>query len=288
MKSVEADVEICGKCDQSVYCEQKAVACFTCKQKFHTSCQQVSDAKHELLSNETDNVGLAWFCKTCIRTTATMLQHVANLERRLIEIEEERKQEKHQMSVLQNLVKVLNTRMNSAEDKINSVQNSTTANMEEIDGIKDSVNCMLEEIPRTTSIEERFALIEDSLEQLSTIPSIESKLCQLETSESYAGNEAHSTYLELSMEEVANELADRQQRSKNLVIHNVPETNDHNTDVEVAKSIITEVTGRDVEIQRNTVTGQPRMYRLGRKNPSKVRSIKIHLNSKELREDILA
>ena len=154
-------------------------------------------------------------------------------------------------------------------------------------GIRDAVNCMLDEVPQTRSIESRFNSIEDSLEQVNSIPSIESRLYLLENSETDILNEPQGRSVESAIYEITNELADRQQRSSNLVLHNVPEMNSLEDDVEVVKCIIDEVVGKEVEIQSDSITGQLRAYRLGRKVLGKTRSNKVHLRSKELCQDIL-
>ncbi len=164
----------CGKCDAVLKLEDKAVTCFTCKQDFHTHCEHVSDDKHAILSDQNDGAGLVWFCRTCMRTTAGMLRHVANLEIRLNKIEAEREKDRHEVSVLQNLVKALNKKVNSLEE---NVQQCTESNQGEIDTIKQAVTTMLNEVPQTTSLEDRFSSIENSLSQLNSITSIDRTLC---------------------------------------------------------------------------------------------------------------
>ena len=200
------------------------------------------------------------------------------------EDEEERKKEKHELSVLHNIAKTLNTKVNALEGKFND---TLRTNSEEIRGIHDAVSTMLEEVPQTTSIKSRFISIEDSLEKMSVIPSIESRLYLLESSESCIINESQSSPAEGSTIVIANELAERQWRSRNLVLHNVPESNSFEEDVEVVKHIIEEVAVNDVEIQSDLITGQPQVYRLGRRVLGKTRSMKIHLSTEEICQDIL-
>ncbi len=118
MNSINLTEKTCGKCDVMLKPDDKAVTCFTCKQDFHTQCGHVSDEKHAVLTNQTECANIAWFCQTCVRTTATMLRHVANLERRLTAIESERQKERHEVTVLQNLVKALNKKVNSLGEAI--------------------------------------------------------------------------------------------------------------------------------------------------------------------------
>ncbi len=262
---------MCGKCDSALKKEEKFVSCFTCKQLFHTHCQDVSDAKYVFLSHQSDNSGIVWFCKTCQRTTRGLFQHIANLEVRLKTIEAERQKEKQEMSVLQRLVNALNKKINSLEESVVGVKEHAESYGEEIDTIKDAVTCMLNEVPQTTSIEARFSFIEDSLRQVSSscMPSIESRPNSLEN---------------VPTIDVANELDDRQRRKGNLILHNVPECDNQGTEEETVKSILKVVLGKEVDDQ---VSGRVRVYRLGRRVPGMTRSIKCHLKSEDLCEQIL-
>ena len=266
--------DMCGKCDKTLMIEHKVVSCFTCKQLFHIQCQGVSDAKYEFLSNQNDNSGIVWFCGACKRTTSGMFQHIANLEIRLKSIETERQKEKHEMSVLQNLVNALNKRINSLEESVGDIQEQAESNGEQVDTINDAVTCMLHEVPQITSIEARFASIEDTLKQVSSLPSIESRSISLES---------------VPTIEVANELDDRQRRKGNLILHNVPETDNQGTDEVIVSRILTHVLDKEVHISTNDDQDQQRirLYRLGRKVPGVTRSIKCHLKSEDLCEQLL-
>ena len=264
---------VCGKCDDVLNNEDKVVSCFTCKQFFHTHCQGLSDAKYEILSNQSDSTAIAWFCRTCQITTRGMFQHIANLEVRLKTIEAERQKEKHEITVLQNLVNALNKKIKSLEESLVGVQEIAESNGEQIDTVKDAVTCMLNEIPQTTSIEARFSSIEHSLKQVSStcISSIESR---------------SSGFENVPTIEVANELDDRERRKGNLILHNVPENASHGTDEEVVKTILKFVLDNEVPTPLEDNEGI-RIYRLGRKIPGMNRSIKCHLKSENLCEQLL-
>ncbi len=268
---MEEEDRICGKCDKSVKVDDKVVNCFTCKQEFHINCQGVSLSKYEFLSGENDSI--VWFCRTCRRTTAGMFQHVANLEIRLKAIEEEREKEKHELSVLRKLVTALNQTVNSVEDSIVNVK-------EENDNIRDAVTCMLNEIPQCTSIEARFSSIENTLQEVSShsITELYDNVC----SQSSLNSRNFSTV------EVANELDDRQRRKGNLVLHNVPENSDQECDEDAVKSILKHVVDKEVDVQRDPITNRPRIYRLGKRIPGKNRSVKCHLNSEQVCEQVLS
>ena len=278
----------CGKCDNRVKPEDKAVTCFTCKQDFHIQCGQVSDKKYNILSDPIDGTGLVWFCRTCRRTTATMLRNVANLELRLKSIEEEREKERHEMTVLQNLVRALNKRLNTTEE---SIKESTQSNQGEIETIKEAVTTMLNEIPQAPSLEARFSSIEDSLNQISSLPSTDSRLTGVQSYDAcpmYQSYSNESTIVpDISTLEVSNELSDRQRRSKNVVLHNVPDNDDPVNDAEIVATIFEKILGKAPEMQKDLLTNKARMYRLGRKVPGKNRTIKCHLTSQEECEQLL-
>ncbi len=127
----------------------------------------------------------------------------------------------------------------------------------------------------------RFCNIEETLN--TTVETIESK------NSVYSACSQHSFNLnDISTAEVANELDDRQRRKGNLVLHNIPEKNSQECDENSVESILTHILRKEVDIQRDSITGKPKIYRLGRKIPGKNRSIKCHLKSKEMCEEVLS
>ncbi len=198
-----------------------------------------------------------------------------NLEVRLKAIEEEREKEKHELSVLRKLVSALNQKVNSVEDSLDNVK-------EENDSIRDAVTCMISEIPQCSSIEARFSSIENTLKEVSS-----QSFTELDSSVSSQPS-LNIRDIPMCTVEVANELDDRQRRKGNLVLHNVPESSDQNCDEDSVNSILMHVVGKEVDVQRDPRTNRPRIYRLGKRTPGKNRSIKCHLNSKEVCEQVLS
>ncbi len=91
----------------------------------------------------------------------------------------------------------------------------------------------------------------------------------------------------MSTLEVSNELSDRERRNKNIVLHNVPENDDPDKDVDTVENILGEILYETPDIQRDLRTKKARVYRLGAREAGKARTIKCHLNSKKDREQIL-
>ncbi len=133
---------------------------------------------------------------------------------------------------------------------------------------------MLNEVPQTTSIEARFSSIEDSLKQVNSIPSFDTR---------------SRTFENYSTIEIANELDDRQRRKGNLILHNVPESDNPRNDEDTVSNILKYVLGKEFHIQSEATPSMERLriYRLGRRIPGVTRSIKCHLKSETLCNEIL-
>ncbi len=106
----------CGKCDGCLKSRDKAVQCSTCSTRFHISCQDVSEAKHEFLTQESD--GILWFCYICRKTTQGIVNTLANIEIRMQAVEAERKKDHDEIKGLNNLVQNLQRKCGELESKI--------------------------------------------------------------------------------------------------------------------------------------------------------------------------
>ncbi len=106
----------CGKCDACLKPRDKTVQCSTCSTRFHISCQDVSEAKHEFLAHESD--GILWFCFICRKTTRGVVNQLANIEIRLQSVEAERRKDQDKIKGLNNLVQNLQKKCGELESKI--------------------------------------------------------------------------------------------------------------------------------------------------------------------------
>ena len=217
---------------------------------------------------------------TKVEEITTANQNVSNLAHQLKEIEAKRESEKKQITVIHNLVKSFNG--NLAEIEQNSKQ-SIQEVQEDVQSVRENICEMLTEVPQVTmsSLETRFSNIEEMLS--TTVETIESRNCLYN-----ASSQPSLTFDDISTAEVANEIEDRRRREGNVVLHNVPENSDQVSDEDSVNSILMHVLGKEIEIKRDSITNKPRIYRLGKKIPGKNRSIKCHLKSKEMCEQILS
>ncbi len=295
----------CNKCDSPVERDQKHVSCSTCQLLFHTHCANISDAKYDVLNEKNSNI--FWFCHACKITTKSMFNQLAQVLLELTEIKSERDQQKNEIATLSNLLRAFNDRMKKieAETEVYATNLESTHTM---------VRDMLAELPQVTSIEEGFASIEDRFDQMSQHNSEDTrkqsdieqrvfqieKNCeelksQLEVNNCVCASTCISTQTltsqinpmsytdSVTVAEITNELEERNKRRSSLVIHNLPEpTNENDDEVHVSK-LLREV----LDNPNEAVFPGTKLFRFGQRMPHRVRSLKVHLESTELRDKVL-
>ncbi len=174
---------------------------------------------------------------------------------------------------------------------------------------------MLADIRQVPSIEKRFADIEEKIEQRSNMRDMVYKAGSNTSNAHYNGNQFEnnyrtlmpqsditsmkpvtstvSSYIEqypdpITIAEMTNELEERNKRNKGLVIHNLPEGGNDSDEEKVLKLLCEVLDSKtNIEVDTDEYTSKLRIYRLGKKQPNKVRSLKIHMRSARTRDQIL-
>ncbi len=201
--------------------------------------------------------------------------------------ESERVEDNKEFELLQQLVGTLQTRINQLEER-QLVSNCTCEG--EIESIRSMVNEMLCEVPNCDAVMDGFKNMEERLEQCSLL---ESRISQLEIPRSNTDTGLLSSSISTSdnhlIASIADELSERKTREANFVIHNLLEASNETHDVESVREIIEEIMQVDCthELQRDTYSNKPNIYRLGRQTDGKNRTLKVHLTSAKLRESII-
>ncbi len=277
---------LCGKCDVHVRRGDKLIQCTTCKLHFHKTCTTISDLKYEVLLEE--NPDVFWFCKACKQTTSTMLHHLVNMEQRLQTIEAEREKESKQATIMQNLVNSLHNKIKGMENEITNLKQSQ---QEELRSIHEIVTKMLNEVPQSDCVSNKFEEIEDSVNDLSNkleaIEDLQERVSLIETCENSSDRAFSSQSLTCPNDliaELSNEMEERQKRKNSIVIHNVPESISEQEDSDAISDILKEVIGEKANTDECNIV---RSYRMGRRHPSRGRSIKVHFTSSAICEHIL-
>ncbi len=275
----------CSKCDSPVQIDQRQVTCSTCQLSFHVECAKVSELKYEVLTEK--NCDIYWFCPSCKLTTANMLNHLADVLQRMSSMEAEREKEKKEIATLQNLVRCFNEKVKKLEDRLDT--NST-----DIEATKSMVGEMLSSIPQVSSIENRFAKIDDKLEEFSQLGierDFEIRMKRSDSSNSFEMSCNLTSYPDItSVAEVTNELQERNKRARSLVIHNLPEADNHEQEINNVSNLLHEILPdcQGTEYEHELFSQKPKVYRLGHKINNRVRSLKVHLKSAEIKDEIIA
>ncbi len=185
-------------------------------------------------------------------------------------MKEEQESVKKELSVIHNLSDSFNQKLATIEERS---QKAFQGVSDEIMSIKDNVNTMLREVPQVTSIETRFASIE---ERISNSTEARVSLLNFNSCDDISCKDSHSQ--EEIMIAVAEEVDQRQQRRRSLVIHNLEESVDAENDNLQIKEIFHEITNDEkVTISQQFLTS----YRLGKITSGRNRTIKVHLKSEE-------
>ncbi len=263
----------CGKCDIDISVTQRSVTCSTCSLKFHTRCVKVSDAKYEMLKEE--DTGILWFCRSCIRTTSNMIQHLANMKIRLNEVEAQRLKDHEEIqSITQKLADI--------EKTLSVVQSEKD---EDLNSLREMVGDMLEDFPQNALRSCQPGYEETAQQVDNNCAAIQALELRMESIDEFkVGNNIFQNSTDLpdrTLAAVANEIEERNKRKRSVVLHNVPETYNASQDSKAVASIIQEVTGTAIEFDK--LNDNPRIYRLGQQSTSRgrARSVKVHFKTTE-------
>ncbi len=195
-------------------------------------------------------------------------------EQRIQTMESETQHEKKEVSVIHDLVKTFNQELIKIETSSQKHEKAIHDVNKEVESIKDNVNQMLSEVPQVTSIESRFASIEEKMSNFTDVSSSAFNLS--------SGSSEDMSYNPQRQEEimiaVTNEVDQRQRRRRSLVVHNLVETGDPETDCMQIKEILHKVTEEESTILNKELISS---YRLGKLATGRNRTIKVHLKSEE-------
>ncbi len=128
--------EECGKCDANLRRSDKTVRCTTCSTKFHTACQNVSDTMYELISDETENGGIYWFCHICRKSTRGVFNTLANLEVRLQAIESEKGKDQNKLKDTSNKVEALQNFCQVLETEIQQLKENNEKTLQTVSNLR--------------------------------------------------------------------------------------------------------------------------------------------------------
>ena len=154
--------------------------------------------------------------------------------------------------------------------------------------VKGMVAEMLEDVPQCEWMREKFSFLEESVQQVEiNCASIQALELRLTNAEELTSCTNDYSLPDMAIAAITNELQERQKRKKSVVLHNIPETNNEDEDFQTVSKILQEVRGEAVQLEEIPYTQKPRVYRLGRPDKYRIRSIKAHLKTEEDCEKVL-
>ena len=222
-----------------------------------------------------------------IREITNKVQSISNTlanEDRVSSIEENGNNESKHEVVMQKLV----SKIKDMEEEIAETKRST---QEELKSISETVTVMLNEVPQCDAIINKFTELEESIREANNkcenFEELSERISLIETCETSTQPAYSTASLTCSTDliaELANELEERQKRMKGLVIHNVPENRTEEEDFDTVAEIVNTVTGKALDSIKASIT---KIYRMGRENQNKGRSIKVHFTTTDMSAHIL-
>ncbi len=239
----------CGKCDKAFKSKDKVVKCSTCRQNFHAKCQHVSEKTYEAINDE--DIDMDWYCTACKVVTRNMSQNMARLDQRVTALETAMDDK-----VDKDEVKRINKALDDKADK------------EAVEQLTRQVESMVHEKSEKTDkdTEELSKLLEAKLKEQREI---------IERNKTIQRDSGNKTFAE-----AVKEMEDRERRKNNLIFHNIAESGAVDPDIRRAEDvsfvmkILREYLKVESEIQTDQ-EGKAMVYRLGVKNATKSRSLKV-------------
>ncbi len=215
---------------------------------------------------------------------SSMQQEIQCLKTSINKLEKEKES-------LNDLQQVSDAALEQLQTEFQSFQEENTSEtirevQEDSQSIKENIWEMLQEVPKValSSLESRFSNIEDriSMSENTSVDDVHSAFNNASNLTLKSRSETIKSNEEL-MIEVADEVNDRQKRKKSIVIHNIAENENEAEDEKQVINILKQVVGEQNDVEQQKLNS----YRLGKKAPGKIRTIKIHFKSEEFCQNIL-
>ncbi len=213
-----------------------------------------------------------------------------NLRIEIQQLRDARESEKRELAVVHQLVTTFNTKLSDCQkEHEKAIQEISVSTQEELKSISETVTVMLNEVPQCDAITNKFTELEVSVREVQSkydnFEELKERVSLIETCDNSiqpvgpAYSTPSVTCQNDLIAELANELEERQKRTKSLVIHNVPESRTDKEDFDTVAEIVNTVTGKELDPTKASIT---KFYRMGHRSQSKGRSIKVHFTTTEM------
>ncbi len=252
--------------------QSEMCSCMTTEQVDQMIQNRMSEMFQEQFENLKDELVSVMASKM-----STLIEENNVLRLEIHQLREKQEADKKELSVVHQLVNAFNSKQSDIEEKLDEAVQEING---EVQSINDNVSTMLNEVPQITSIEDRFSSIEEMISSFAEPKESTTRINSTSQSESNINLYSHHEL----MLEVTNEIDQRRKRRKNLVLHNVEESEDATQDFEKVRDILQEAINDKSLVDHNLT----KAYRLGKQpSPGRNRTIKIHTKCEDFCHSIL-
>ena len=247
------NVDVCRHCNKKCTKKSEAVQCDLCYSWLHASCEGLTKEQYKLLTQLTSSVdNVMYYCKSNKCETRSKQLMFNSIHKTLFSPHDSETEESEPYTLEQDAIR---KEISDLTTKVNTLC-SMNENLEK--EIKSAVSLMATgSVPATQSASES-----------STTPN------QTDTASSISMSSTSETLT------ILDELADRERRCKNLIVYNLEEDSEANSDESMLQELFSSVFNLDVVLTKTV--------RLGRRNDSKPRPLLACFADTPMRNMILS
>lgn len=261
--------DICQSCTLKVLTSQGKVVCYICTRKYHASCVNLTQIDLSYLKEKDEK----WQCQQCLKTHRKGSNRA---ESPLLPSDDKLD------LILAELAKIKNSQDSLSSDfqKIRTAQESISADLLRLQSAQETVTAKVSDIEASQN--SRFDILNTQLESLSTtLTAVDVKIEQhsqilnshsLEISKCKADIQqlqtCNSQRNPAQVEETIKETLDRIQRANNIIIYNVPES-DNDTDIRLVHDVTRLILGDGTQLPLDIIRIGKKT--LGNKNPRPIK-----------------
>ena len=228
--------------------------CIWCDGRVHAKCVKISEEQSSVLGNVTN---IVFFCNVCLHTLPTALKYyddlspmdsrITNVEKSIAEIQSTG----NQLNTVSKEVEQFSKQHHEVADQISNL----TARINQLVSHNNQIKTQIEDI--------NVAIHKKSNEQTAQ----------------QSGSAPSQTITTGTTLTILEELADRERRRKNLIIYNMPEPTDGQSDQQSFKDLCSAAFSANVNLSKTA--------RLGRKFDNKHRPLLVCIDDASVRDSIL-
>jgi hypothetical protein len=288
-KAEKDELEKCGECKNVVANSEKAVQCELCNLWFHCRCEEIHEDSYKILKQDK----VHFYCGRCDKSVGRILKTVLDLKKRQDKLHDDFETHKEEVEItIKDFVSTFMEEAKTKTEKVDSLDKSIAEMKKEIVKIKQEQNSELqklnEEVKDIKRAQEEISY-EKQIEQLTQAFVKDTPWSDMVKKEVDSKIENVSAELNSIQKIVditkgmAEEEKDKEARSKNIIMYNLPESSDslfevrQKHDKSLAMNVFRELIDKNFE-----ETEIQKIFRLGKMgaDPNKPRPLLVQFVDK--------